>query len=1430
MSSGKVKCTCGWSWNKSDSSKKDMYICHECGRDNSNNMKNGGWLDNIEKSQTGKKVLPETEADRAKKVAKKVAGTTGIGMVLDQFPGVETAYDAYNVIDAFAEGDPMKVLPNMLGALIPGTAGKSFEAVTDEYLPKTPKKEKEKMKAVLKGKRATPEQMRKVQENIDWSTGFKKLYDDVSSLFEPSLIDKEKVIKYFNNDRKVQLENGGWLDSYANGGTMQEHQENYNDASVSLPEGFVGMGNNTKGRNYSPAWGGQFQGGGKLTFLQPTSEKLPEGYRIPFSDPSSERAMSIGGENGEPAYLIPSFKYGKQLYNPIEEFKKTGEHLGGPFKTYQEADEWERTVRHPAVERKETIMFPQEKFAMGGSLPGATGHMYARYEEGGKVSGDVGFDYPRTINPAPDNGPYAKKTMASAQNGQEMKYYQEGLDFKPKTISKNGGWLDSYDVAQTGTQVKYGTPEYEEAYNRGEVVTDEGGRSPIQLDEVVIKGKPLTEFGKTRKEIAEKNKWEDFAKRFLGNFEKNMGQTLENLPESRKQEYEDYINKLAFDEYIKTHPQAKGEKRGAYIDRMQAENVNSSNFERAYEANADYNDATDVNKWRKGLIGLGSLVLPKPAMDYMKQKSDYFSEKEKQSMIDNPISTQVGDVLGTIEPLTIPVEGIYGNKSFGDIASGESANIPMTARLLGDPLMLGFEAAPLIGSGFRTAGRLLGTEEGLLSNTYKYNPWAFKPNSEAYYRGIGRTGLDDALESGVLRTANKTGNYGEDLYMTTDFNVAKGNYSRDQPYGKGDVWGDDWQMIQPEDSKSYIAEIPESALTNKNIVNNSAIVINKGSIPTNDVRLLKQDWLQGYKPIEVPIATESVAPKPWSMQELPGLHLQSTMDNGAISKIVEPKSGLINTEQALAIIGKESGGSDKVSLIKQGLGESIPKKMDYNEFRKIVQDQLIPLDTQVVNHSSNYGISSLGYPSSKRSSFEMALNNIDNDITNINNQIEITSSPIKTHYGEGIDGTDVYSYVNEYGVQYYATETGAIAAQKYSLENLNNSLNIATNNKASNLNKIQELPLENKTFVFGNKDKFGRGSNAHGNPDETLGHAHYLIDPETPDVLTVTQIQSDAFQGTHRTMPKNAESAKMSLSRMKEQEETLKNIYANARPATEKGLDIYNKPYWYELPDGTLVSKEQYEIGASGQTKINNLAQAEIENFSQKALLDKNHQERFLQEIVANAAERGDVNKVRVPTSDTAAKVQGYSKNTATGMDEMGLPTDLSYSPEHKTILKKYSEQPKLIKKLFGEEPTIVTDGKGNTWYEFNIPKNFKEGKGQIKAFKEGGIIDSDRGQWDHPGKITRIKGGNITMKKDPKTGKALTEPLLGIADTGEQQWMYPEEDYNFEGANYVTEIPKSKLAKNGLRQEQKGLVNLDNLLNFTNYNTKQPGGWLDKY
>jgi hypothetical protein len=138
--------------------------------------------------------------------------------------------------------------------------------------------------------------------------------------------------------------------------------------------------------------------------------------------------------------------------------------------------------------------------------------MVPRYQTGGSLPGSVGFTYARTKG-IPSEGPYAKKTMPSAQNGQEMRYFQEGLDWRPKTISRNGGWLDGYEKAQTGytigDKVTYGTPEYREAYNKGEVVTDEGVRSPIALDEVVIQNnyrRPRGFWEQYRDKIVDENK------------------------------------------------------------------------------------------------------------------------------------------------------------------------------------------------------------------------------------------------------------------------------------------------------------------------------------------------------------------------------------------------------------------------------------------------------------------------------------------------------------------------------------------------------------------------------------------------------------------------------------------------------------------------------------------------------------------------------------------------------------------------------------------------------------------------------------------------------------------------------------------------------------------------------------------------------------
>jgi hypothetical protein len=220
----------------------------------------------------------------------------------------------------------------------------------------------------------------------------------------------------------------GWLDKYNDGGPIQP---NYNDYSVSASPDFVGDGYSNVGRNYSPAWGGQFQDGGKLSFIdnpklrnmlegyQPGfletvgDYRLPEGQIIPLRDPSTEVSISVGGGDGEPAYLIPSFKYGQPLQDPVQEFNMTEQYLGGPFKTVNDAETF-RELRHQYVGKGQPLPSPiaTANMAMGGTIGGAT--------QG--IPGATGFMYART-GTTPSEGKGRNKiykTDASAQDGLKL--------------------------------------------------------------------------------------------------------------------------------------------------------------------------------------------------------------------------------------------------------------------------------------------------------------------------------------------------------------------------------------------------------------------------------------------------------------------------------------------------------------------------------------------------------------------------------------------------------------------------------------------------------------------------------------------------------------------------------------------------------------------------------------------------------------------------------------------------------------------------------------------------------------------------------------------------------------------------------------------------------------------------------------------------
>lgn len=91
------------------------------------------------------------------------------------------------------------------------------------------------------------------------------------------------------------------------------------------------------------------------------------------------------------------------------------------------------------------------------------------------------------------------------------------------------------------------------------------------------------------------------------------------------------------------------------------------------------------------------------------------------------------------------------------------------------------------------------------------------------------------------------------------------------------------------------------------------------------------------------------------------------------------------------------------------------------------------------------------------------------------------------------------------------------------------------------------------------------------------------------------------------------------------------------------------------------------------------------------------------------------------------------------------------------------------------------------------LGKDTRDAKRTIRkqdGFSKDVIVDP-KGQWAHPGEITRIPGNQITMRGVPY-------PVLGIDDQGNQQMMFPGQDYVFPGS-YVTEYPQMQLGGEGM-------------------------------
>ena len=79
-----------------------------------------------------------------------------------------------------------------------------------------------------------------------------------------------------------------------------------------------------------------------------------------------------------------------------------------------------------------------------------------------------------------------------------------------------------------------------------------------------------------------------------------------------------------------------------------------------------------------------------------------------------------------------------------------------------------------------------------------------------------------------------------------------------------------------------------------------------------------------------------------------------------------------------------------------------------------------------------------------------------------------------------------------------------------------------------------------------------------------------------------------------------------------------------------------------------------------------------------------------------------------------------------------------------------------------------------------------------LKSIPNHEIIECERGQWDYPGRITRIPSNTITMQPDPISGKPIQHILLIIGDqSGEKKIGIPGgPNLFFPADTSVTEYP----------------------------------------
>lgn len=856
---------------------------------------------------------------------------------------------------------------------------------------------------------------------------------------------------------------------------------------------------------------------------------------------------------------------------------------------------------------------------------------------------------------APEHTPIIDKLAADNSDESINNFYD------PNHIPSNTVKITKNNVTK---DVDVRSKEYKELYNSGHLTSYDDKTNTYYatpLKEVTITAE-APQWLKNKRQFEKEYTKDKFIDETMPKFSRSMGISSTNMNPNNVKEYDSRINDKVVENIFKRNPTFDTDYSNDRLEALQG----FSQKELELIKNSKYASKIEPSIWSKfeqGLLSVGNAGSP------VTFKNPSLSQEEAKKE-NNP--------LNILQPLSVPskmVQSAYkDNYSFKDALSGKQNNASVGEDLITDPLNL---------VGLGVWGKLNKADK--LVDLYRIEEQGAKTFAQLSVENkIPKVFNTPEV---LARKANEEKHFGQ--WFTNNIDDINW-YAKDREFTNPQIY----HVQVPESKLKSFKEFDESLSRAKDrefILPNS--VKNSGKI-YNGLDEFNQSVKGLSKEEQLSKLNTFVKETPKSVEYNPSnnLTLKSIEDGSPLEKSLS-KNGEININTLQAHINNNATSKADKHILQKVVDNHFPNKtsINYNELKNKVSDELVELNKTDLpqGNMENYGLDRIGFPNNTSASF---------------------TGKVPQHY------QDIYNNINNSNTFYKGHDN------KYWFDKL--SMDKGFNTKEEGIKWLESQMAHNKqmnkTITFSNEEKFGRGSSDHFN-ENTLGHSRVFVSPEEPNVFHVLESQSDFYQ-KNKLKPLDIEKHQKSLQRMEELQNRNKSVLEKMQ---KEGVDEAGIPVQdYQI--------KQFEDLVKGQESNNNMKRGDIANFNQKILLGDKHQERLLQENLDYAAKNGQ-SKLRYPTSETAAKIQGYKKLQTevpiVGENELAPPPELvdmntntsyfngnDYLPEHKTILKKYSEYPKMVKKTLGLDVKEVKDVKGNTWYELDIPKSFKDRKGKIKA------------------------------------------------------------------------------------------------------------------